>query len=188
MNFDIPGAREKFTENVNVFFHPGPARSRVCRQFTRYDPVIPSVLFLTHFLPDKPRLSQMAALSSLVLGGNGIWGDLLSLDDDDIELFHDVLTLYKEVRESVAEAYPRTKGFIGASPEIHEKIEYGRGSGIIVLFTKQPADVYHVTKKLPRGDYRILGADSYQFDEEGRCHINAALSYGESRIIFVMRN
>ncbi|MBC8134272.1 MAG: alpha-galactosidase, partial [Fibrella sp.] len=38
--------------NVNLFFHPGPARAWICRAPLSYDKWIPSVLFLTHYLPD----------------------------------------------------------------------------------------------------------------------------------------
>lgn len=38
--------------NVNLFFYPGPARAWICRSPLTYDKWIPSVLFLTHYLPD----------------------------------------------------------------------------------------------------------------------------------------
>ena len=60
----------------NVFVYPGPARARICRAPLDFDKWLPSVLFLTHYLPDDPASSQMINLASLILGQNGIWGDL----------------------------------------------------------------------------------------------------------------
>lgn len=73
-SFDIPSSIKIEPNPINVFFFPGAARSRVCRKSILFDRLIPSVLFLTHFLPDKPLLSQQNALASMLLGGNGIWG------------------------------------------------------------------------------------------------------------------
>ena len=61
--------------NVNLFFFPGPARAWVCRTPLTYDKWVPSVLFLTHYLPDDPASNQELNIASLVLGQNGIWGD-----------------------------------------------------------------------------------------------------------------
>lgn len=188
MNFDIPDASKRFKENVNVFFHPGLARSRVCRQFIKYDSIIPSILFLAHFLPEKPRESQMASLASLVLGGNGIWGDLLALEDDDIAIIEKTLRKYKQVRDAVTAAYPRIKGFNGSSPEIHEKIDYNQGAGIIVFFTRRPVEIQYITDPLPEGEYTIDGADSHETIDGGRKIIQLSLAQGESRIVFIKGN
>ena len=52
-SFDLPATVKHDPDTINVFFFPGAARARVCRQGIRYDSLIPSILFLTHFLPDK---------------------------------------------------------------------------------------------------------------------------------------
>ncbi len=85
-DFDIPRTVKMDPDTINVFFYPGPARPRICRQGFKYDPVIPSILFLTHYLPDPPELSQHNSLASLALGGNGLWGDLRGLSEADIAL------------------------------------------------------------------------------------------------------
>ena len=77
--------------NVNLFFFPGPARAWVCRTPLTYDKWVPSVLFLTHYLPDDPQANQELNLASLVLGQNGIWGDLLRLSEEGIARFADAV-------------------------------------------------------------------------------------------------
>ncbi|MDQ9736204.1 hypothetical protein RF031_13895, partial [Acinetobacter baumannii] len=70
---------------------PGAARPQVCRAFTQFDPWIPSTLFLTHFLPEGNDIALNNSMASLILGGNGIWGDLLSLDSDTVRAWNDFL-------------------------------------------------------------------------------------------------
>ena len=90
--------------NVNLFFFPGPARAWVCRTPLTYDKWVPSVLFLTHYLPDDPRASQELNIASLVLGQNGIWGDLLRVSDEGIARFGAALAAYKQVRDDITRA------------------------------------------------------------------------------------
>ncbi|HUP11079.1 MAG TPA: alpha-galactosidase, partial [Niastella sp.] len=63
--------------NANIFVEPGPARGWFVRSVLDYDKWIPSVLFLTHYQPDEPRNSQIINIASLILGQNGIWGEIL---------------------------------------------------------------------------------------------------------------
>ena len=120
-DFDLPEKMEPATNKVaanlwpytNIFFFPGPARSRICRHGLKFDSFVPSVLFMTHYLPDPPQSSQHNSLASLMLGGNGIWGDLLSLSEEDIKFFSETLGKYKKVAEYVTRSYPKVKGFIG---------------------------------------------------------------------------
>ena len=102
-DFDIPKSFKIHPDTINVFFHPGAARARVCRQGVKYDSFVPSILFLTHFLPDSPEFSQWNSLCSLMLGANGIWGDLLELQEDDIRRFSDTLHKYKKALVTIKE-------------------------------------------------------------------------------------
>ncbi|MBC8075277.1 MAG: alpha-galactosidase, partial [Chloroflexales bacterium] len=81
-DFDIPPSVNMEPDTINVFFYPGAARPRVCRTGARYDAIIPSILFLTHYLPDAPALAQRNSLAALMLGCNCIWGDLVGLSND----------------------------------------------------------------------------------------------------------
>ena len=183
-DFDIPDAREVYRKNWNVFFYPGAARNHVCRQSLAYDEIIPSVLFLTHFLPDGPSWALRNAMASLCLGGNGIWGDLHSLSSEDIGEIASIIGEYKKVAKDVTEAYPRVSGFIGASPEIHEKINPKTGRGLVAFFTREPVDAVYVTRPL---EYMpdIIGADGWEALKDGRLKIAMKLDTNDARLVFL---
>ncbi len=183
-SFDIPSAVKMEPDTINVFFYPGPARSRVCRKSILFDELIPSILFLTHFLPDGPRLSQDNAIASMLLGGNGIWGDLLALSDEDIQLFAEATERYRRVREDVTQAYPRIKGKIGGSPEIYEKLNTN-GRGMVTFFTRSAGTVRHITAPIPEPEKRtVTGADAVEV--KGGCLIlTVHLSRDGARCVFV---
>jgi alpha-galactosidase len=77
--------------------YPGTARARVCRIPLSFDQMdIPSVLFLTHYLPDDSEENQNIKYASLILGQNGIWGDLLSYRKKESKRISKLLTLYNK--------------------------------------------------------------------------------------------
>ncbi len=174
-------------DTINVFFYPGAARPRVCRQGIKYDPVIPSILFLTHYLPDGPRLSQANSIASLVLGGNGFWGDLPALSEEDILFLGEQIDLYKRVRRAVTRAYPLVIGFAGSSPEIHEKIDPSQGSGLVAFFTVTPGRVVHYTQKLDTDQvYQVEGADEWEVTPDGRLKLCLNLERNDARVVYVI--
>ena len=194
MDFDLPEQFDAVTDGLavnlnpwtNVFFFPGPARSRFCRQGVKYDFFVPSVLFLTHFLPDGPRLSQNNSLASLLLGGNGIWGDLPALSEEDIMFFRDALDKYKKVGEAVVASYPVIKGFVGSSPEIYEKISPEVGQGIVCFFTKAKGTFTHITRPLKQDRPVVVdGADSYELLAGGKIKLAVTLEENDARVVFV---
>jgi alpha-galactosidase len=186
-DFDLPKHVTVDPDTINVFFYPGAARPRVCRQGIRYDGVIPSILFLTHYLPDPPTSSQRNSVASLVLGGNGIWGDLLALDEADVANLSEHLVNYKQVAEAVTRAYPRRRGFIGSSPEVHEKLEPETASGLVVFLTVTPCTVTHLTQPLQLGELReIRGADHWKRTPEGRLEITVNLERNDARVVYVL--
>lgn len=183
----LPNTIKIQPDTINVFFHPGTARTKVCRQGLRYDAFVPSILFLTHFLPDSPKASQMASLCSLMLGGNGIWGDVTALSTEDIALFRETLDSYKRVADAVTRSYPRLKGFIGSSPEIYEKIEICESAGLICFFTRSKGIFVHVTQPIAIEKFsHVTGADDYVLTNEGRLKITVHLSKDESRPVFTI--
>ena len=133
------------TQASNIFVHPGPARGWVCRRPLTYDLWIPSVLFLTHYLPDDPADSQIINIASLILGQNGIWGDLLGISQEGIERFGKLLGLYKQVRHDITESYPVVSGTPGGSPEIYEKVHSATGRGAVVAFSCAPGRYTYLT-------------------------------------------
>jgi len=119
---------------ANVLVFPGIARAVNARFILDYDRWIPSVLFMTHYLPDDPEYSQWINLGSLILGQNGIWGDLPAVSEEGVRRFSETLSKYKQVREDITAAYPTRSGEIGGTPEVHEKINPETGKGAVVIF------------------------------------------------------
>lgn len=141
----------------NVFVFPGPARARLCRKALGYDRWIPSVLFLTHYLPDDPRTSQLINIASMILGQNGIWGDLPKVSQEGVELYGRLLGWYKKVRDDVTSAFPVRSGFIGCNPEIHEKIgESGRG--VVCIFADCEGSYRYITSN--RASAKVNASDT----------------------------
>lgn len=130
----------------NVYVFPGAARPRICRAPLDFDKWIPSVLFLTHYLPDDPESSQWINLASLVLGQNGIWGDLLTVSKEGVERFGKILGRYKLVRDDITKSDPVRSGVVGGSPEVHEKILAATGRGVLSLFTASPGKYTYITE------------------------------------------
>jgi alpha-galactosidase len=169
---------------ANVFVFPGPARARLCRKPLDYDRWIPSVLFLTHYLPDDPASSQMLNLASLVLGQNGIWGDLLTVSDEGVALFGEVLTRYKQVREEVTAAAPVRAGIVGGSAEIHEKINPDTGRGLVALFAEAPGVYTYVTSVPVTSTYWAAAGAAVNFDETGRARLDVAFAEAGGKLVF----
>ena len=185
-DFDIPKTVKMEPDTINVFFYPGASRPRVCRQSYRFDSILPSVLFLTHFLPDAPKLAQDNSLAALVLGGNGIWGDLVGLSEADIAYLQGHLARYKAVAEGVTKAYPRVIGFPGSSPEIHEKLDVKSGTGLIAFFTVKAGTFTHVFRINPGGKpVQIKGADTIQSLANGLIELTVTLESNSARTVTV---
>ena len=118
----------------NIFVQPGPARPWVMRQGLSFDKWIPSVLMMAHYLPDDPVSSQLINLASLMLGQNGIWGDLPAVSQEGVTLFGRVLGVYKKLRNEITGAYPVVSGRPGETLEVYEKINETTGRGLVTLF------------------------------------------------------
>jgi alpha-galactosidase len=186
-DFDIPSTVKIDPNTINVFFYPGAARPRICRQGIKFDELIPSILFLTHYLPDPPRLAQDNSLASLVLGGNGFWGDLLALGEEDIEYMAERIALYKLVGEGVTRAFPRIRGFAGSSPEIYEKVSAETCSGVVVIFTVTPGTFVHFTQPLNLDRLgEVVGADEVEVVEGGRLKLTITLERDGARVVYVV--
>jgi alpha-galactosidase len=184
--------------NVNLFFYPGPARGWVCRTPLTYDKWIPSVLFLTHYLPDdrytvydwggknhevtEPE-SQWVNLASLVLGQNGIWGDLLAVTDEGVARIGDFLRRYKQVRHDITAATLVGTGQVGGSPEVYEKINTN-GRGVVSLFASASGSYTYTTRAgaLAQSCWHNPGV-SVSFDDAGRARITARFEKSGAKVI-----
>ncbi|MCL2351876.1 MAG: alpha-galactosidase [Firmicutes bacterium] len=184
--FDIPRKDVRTPDTINVFFYPGAARPQICRASSRFDRYVPAVCYLTHQLPDGDLPARENAAAALALGGNGIWGDLCALTDEQIGFWRDFLTDYKRVRGAAAEAYPAVTGKIGGSPEIHEKIDPKSGAGLVAVFTSGAGEFTHVTRKLEKMPAKVIGADEAEFLGNGRVRITVRLAADGARTVFFM--
>lgn len=150
----------------NIFVHPGPARTWICRQNLCFDQWIPSVLMMAHYLPDDPESSQLINLASLVLGQNGVWGDLPGVSSQGVELFHQVLGTYKQVRDHITRAYPEVLGKPGDTFEVHEKIDRNSGLGVVCLFANLAGAYRYRMSSSPASPSTIYGTAKVVRDGE----------------------
>ena len=144
-NYNIPINFE--TDWTNIFVQPGAPRTWICRSPLTFDKWIPSVLFLTHYLPDDPINSQDINLASLILGQNGIWGDLPAVSKEGRARFAEILGKYKTVRDDItAEAAIKT-GMTGSGFECYEKICSETGKGAVCVFATVRDTFRYITEK-----------------------------------------
>ncbi|GHV02268.1 hypothetical protein FACS1894211_13380 [Clostridia bacterium] len=136
------------TADQNVFTYPGHARADVCRAPLVYDKWLPSVLTLTHYLPDDPADSQLVNLASLILGQNGIWGDLLGVSAAGTALIAEVLAEYRKVREDITAARIHKYGAAHSGFEVYEKLNPENGRGAVSVFCRTPG-IYRYTLSAP---------------------------------------
>ena len=180
---------------ANVLVFPGLARAVNARHTLNYDKWIPSTLFLTHYLPDDPEYSQWINIGSLILGQNGIWGDLPTISEAGVERFGTALSKYKEVRDDITRSHPVRHGRTGGSPEIHEKITADNGKGAVVIFYNYrnvwredpensfPGEFTYVTEHAVDNRFWANPDTEVRFDENGRAVITASFSGPGARIV-----
>jgi alpha-galactosidase len=183
--------------NVNLFFYPGPARTWICRAPLGFDKWIPSVLFLTHYLPDDAHAAgwggktsvtgenQWLAVASLVLGQNGIWGDLCAVSPEGRNRIGTALGWYKQVRDDVTRASPVLSGTVGGSPEIHEKINRATGRGVVSLFAASSGTYSYVTSNPVVEAVRHNHGVTVSRLADGRARIEATYAANEhAKVLF----
>ncbi|QGQ97383.1 hypothetical protein EHS13_22105 [Paenibacillus psychroresistens] len=180
-NYNVPIDLEK--DNVNLFFYPGPARGWICRMPLGYDKWIPSVLFLTHYLPDDPHDNQLMSLASLILGQNGIWGDLPAVSIEGAEWIGSFLARYKEVSKDITESTSVREGAIGGVLEVHEKLSVTSGKGAVVLLSAAAGIYRYITQNKPNPTFWHTEGVSISFDTKGRAVIEAEFKNTSAHII-----
>lgn len=165
----------------NIFVHPGPARSWICRKVLCYDKWIPSVLMMTHYLPNEPARSQMINIASLILGQNGIWGNIFNVSKEGVALFDKILTVYKRVRDDITSAYPYVLGQPGATFEVHEKLYNGRGA--VVLFANMPGTYEYCLQAVPNTD-NITVFGNVKIEKGDKIKLNVTFDAADAAIVF----
>ena len=182
-NYNIPIPSDMYN---NIFVYPGEARAMICRDILGYDKWLPSSLFLTHYLPDDPENSQAINIISLMLGQNGIWGDLLGISDSGIALMANLIEKYKKVRDDITESFPVRTGNIGGSPEIHEKISKKTGAGMIAIFSSVVFEVEYsyITKNKPGEKYWCSEGIFVNYLKDGTAAIDIAFDKPGAKVVF----
>lgn len=181
-NYDLPD--QQWT---NMFTNPGPARTWICRAAGNYDKWLPSHLFLIHYLPDPPVSSQRMNLASLIINGNGIWGNLAALGEDDISLFSDVLSVYKKVAEDIVSVAAKTDGETATTLQKFEKInpETGRGAVVLFGFCSRKNKIRRLLQSECTGNFVIFGNGRIT-EEGGKRFIETEFDGADAVIIFAV--
>jgi len=181
-NYDIPIDLER--TNSNLFFHQGPARTWITRSPLTFDKWIPSTLFLTHYFPDDPKQWQAVDVASLILGQNGIWGDLLNVSDSGAAYLGSTLSRYKQIRDDVTDSDPVVTGIVSASPEIHEKISARTGRGAVVIFATERGTYQYITSHKVAAKHWVSDGVTVLQDTAGRAKIEATFDQPGAKILF----
>jgi alpha-galactosidase len=181
-NYDIPIDLER--TNSNLFFYQGPARTWIARSPLTFDKWIPSTLFLTHYFPDDPQQWQEVDVASLILGQNGIWGDLLNVSDSGVAFIGSTLARYKQVREDITESDPVVSGVVSASPEIHEKISAATGRGAVVIFATERGTYHYITSHRVADEHWVSDGVTVTPDTAGHAKIDATFEKPGAKILF----
>lgn len=181
-NYDIPFDREN--GQWNIFFFPGPARTWICRTPLTFDKWIPTSLFLTHYLPDDPYENQSLAVGSLILGQNGIWGDLPAISPDGVDFFGKTLALYKQVRDDMTATALTRDGAVGGSPEVYEKVNPENGRGAIVMFANHTGSYSYISKNKVNPQFWNTRSTDVKILPDGRVRIDGHFKGAEAKIVF----
>jgi alpha-galactosidase len=169
----------------NVMFFPGAARPRFCRTGASFDRFVPSNLFLTHFFPDGDLNARENSLASMVLGGNGIWGHLSVLTEEETAFWKKQLSFYKQVRDAFTSSAASVTGVVGSSPEIHEKIDKASGKGVLVFFTCISGTFSYIVGPFTSKP-EIVNADTVETLGEGFVRITVNLERNGARTVFFL--
>lgn len=143
----------------------------------------PSILFLSHYLPNDPAASQETNIASLILGHNGIWGNLVDISDEGIASYGRWLEHYKQVRDAITAASPIVTGVIGGTPEIHEKIDPVDGRGAVSLFTPYAGRNTYVTNRPVAASHIAMDGIEIERLSSGQAKITVALTEGGGKAI-----
>ena len=180
-NYNLPIPPD---QNWNMFFYPGPARGWICRTPLTYDKWIPSVLFMTHYLTDDPESSQLINIASMILGQNGLWGDLPKITEEGVELFGRLLGRYKQVRDDMAESYPVRSGGVGGTPEVHEKVSETTGRGAVAIFASRRGRYTYLTRNRVAEPCCPTDGVEVSVGADGRARIEAEFEEAGAKIVF----
>lgn len=181
-NYHIPLDTNK--EWSNIFVRPGAPRTWICRSPLTFDKWIPSILFLTHYLPDDPINSQDINLASLILGQNGIWGDLPGISPEGRARFGEVLGKFKAVREDITAESAIKTGITGSGFECYEKICSRTGRGVVCVFATVRGTFRYITEKKAVSEVWCSAVSQVTQLENGTARIEVTFDEPGAAMIF----
>jgi alpha-galactosidase len=127
---------------------------------------------------------QEVSVASLILGQNGIWGDLLNVSDPGVNFIGGTLAKYKRVRDDITESDPVVTGIVSGSPEIHEKISATNGHGAVVIFATVRGTYEYVTHHKTAEEHWSTEGVNVSQDKSGRAVIVASFDKPGAKIVF----
>lgn len=170
--------------NANILVKPGPARTWFMRSILSYDKWIPSILFLTHYQMDDPPSSQQMNMASLILGQNGIWGEILKISPEGVRYTNRELQRYKKLSGDITLANPVVTGSPGVTFEVHEKINAQNGKGAVVLFATSKGKYKYVTENKVDANHVADASVKVTKDSSGRGVVQADFAEPGAKIIW----
>lgn len=172
-------------KNANILVQSGPARPWFMRSILTYDKWLPSTLFLTHYQTDGSPVSQRINIAFLILGQNGIWGEILKVSATDVKDIGKQLSNYKVLREDITLANPVTQGSPGDFFEVHERINTN-GKGVVVIFGNGKGEFTYVIKNSIALPYSQNSTT--KIDNKGRAIITVKFDQADAAIFYFGAN
>ena len=129
-------------------------------------------------------LSLMTCDTSLILGQNGIWGDLPTVSEEGVARFGMLLGRYKQVRDDITATALHRGGPVGGNPEVYEKLHPATGRGAVCLFASARGTYTYITEA--KVDPRLYATDgaTVKIDAESRAVITVTFDKPSARIVY----
>jgi len=122
-------------------------------------------------------------MASMILGQDGIWGDLTAISPEGLRTIAGLISRYKRVRNDMASADPVVTGVVSSSPEVHEKIA-ANGRGAVVLFATVPGTYEYTTQHTVSSEHWSSNETTIRTLGNGHAHLTAEFTEPGARIIF----
>jgi alpha-galactosidase len=117
-------------------------------------------------------------MASLILGQNGIWGDLPKISEAGVQWIGQVMGRYKQVRQDVAESDPIRTGDVAGVYEVHEKISSSSNRGLVVLFSPTNGRIVYMTEHTPNQSFWATPGTKVSFDTQGHAVLESDMASG----------
>lgn len=88
------------------------------------------------------------------------------------------------MRDDITQSDPLVTGAVGSSPEIHEKIFWQTGRGVVVLFAAVKGNFRYVTAHKPARSVWSVGEVVVSYDGKGRAVLEADFTSPGAAIVF----